>query len=151
MKLISQHAIISILVQDQEEALRFYTQKLGLEKRRDVTYGPGMRLLTVALKGQQKPELVLAKPDLSLISEERVKELLEHIGCKVSSIFVTDNCHYEYESLAARGVPFLCAPTTQLYGVEAVFKDPYGNTFSLLEAAPGIRTQLEQSDFGTAA
>lgn len=151
MKLISQHAIISVLVQDQEEALRFYTQKLGLEKRRDITYGPGMRLLTVALKGQQKPELVLAKPDPSLSGEERVKELLEHIGRKVSSIFVTDNCHGEYESLVARGVPFICAPTTQLYGVEAVFKDPYGNTFSLLEAAPGIRIQLERSDFGTAA
>ena len=151
MKLISQHAIISILVRDQEEALCFYTQKLGLEKRRDITYGPGMRLLTVALKGQQKPELVLAKPDASLSGEERVKELLEHIGRKVSSIFVTDDCHHEYENLIARGVPFICAPTNQLYGVEAVFKDPYGNTFSLLEAAPGIRLQLEHNDFGTAA
>jgi len=151
MKLISQHAVISILVRDQEEALCFYTQKLGLEKRRDITYGPGMRLLTVAPKGQQKPELALAKPDVSLSGEERVKELLEHIGQKVASIFVTDNCCHEYERLIACGVSFVCAPTTQLYGIEAVFKDPYGNTFSLLEAAPSIRTQLEHRDFGTAA
>ncbi len=151
MKLISQHAIISILVQDQEEALRFYTQKIGLEKRCDITYGPGMRLLTVALKGQDKPELALAKPDTLLSSEERVKELLEHIGQKISSIFVTDNCRQEYERLRARGVPFVCAPTEQLYGIEAVFQDPYGNTFSLLEAAPSMRAQLEHKDFGTAA
>jgi predicted enzyme related to lactoylglutathione lyase len=151
MKLISQHAIVSILVQDQEEALCFYTQRLGLEKRRDITYGLGMRLLTVAPEGQQKPELALAKPDISLSGEERVKELLEHIGQKVLSIFVTDNCCREYENLKARGVSFVCAPQTQLYGIEAVFKDPYGNTFSLLEAAPGICAQLEHRNFGTAA
>ncbi|GAC1362771.1 MAG: VOC family protein [Ktedonobacteraceae bacterium] len=131
--------------------MRFYVQKLGLEKRRDITYGPGMRLLTVAPRGQQKPELVLARPDVALAGEERVKELLEHIGQTVASIFITENCRHDYENLIARGVPFASAPTARLYGIEARFNDPYGNTFALLEAAPGIRTQLEGSDFGTAA
>ena len=59
MKKITPLAIISILVEDQDEALRFYTEQLGLEKRADVTYGPGLRWLTVAPKGQQKPEIAL--------------------------------------------------------------------------------------------
>ena len=64
MKIITSLAVISILVEDQDEALRFYTEKLGLEKRSDVHFGPGMRWLTVAPKGQKRPEIALAKPDI---------------------------------------------------------------------------------------
>ena len=63
MKKITQLAVIPILVADQDEALRFFTEKLELEKRTDVIFGPGMRWLTVAPKGQKKPEIALAKPD----------------------------------------------------------------------------------------
>ncbi|TMC42420.1 MAG: VOC family protein, partial [Chloroflexi bacterium] len=66
MKEITQLAIIPILVADQDEALRFFTEKLELEKRTDVMYGPDMRWLTVAPRGQKKPEIALAKPDPSL-------------------------------------------------------------------------------------
>ena len=54
MKKITQLAIIPILVADQDEALRFFTEKLELEKRADMIYGPGLRWLTVAPKGQKK-------------------------------------------------------------------------------------------------
>ena len=52
-------ARVTILVNDQDEALKFYTEKLGLEKRDDNTFAPGMRWLTVMQKGQKEVEIVL--------------------------------------------------------------------------------------------
>jgi catechol 2,3-dioxygenase-like lactoylglutathione lyase family enzyme len=144
MKLISLHALVSVLVRDQEEALHFYTEMLGLEKRSDITFGPGLRLLTVASQGQEKPEIALACPDVTLHGEMRVQELLGHIGEGAPRIFVTENCRRDYEQLQARGVAFRCQPTAQLYGVEAIFDDPFGNSFVLLEASPEARSLFAQ-------
>ena len=149
MKLTTQLTVISILVENQDEALKFYTEKLGLEKRSDITYGPGMRLLTVAAKGQQKPVLALARPDATLYGIERAKELMKRPD--QPRIFDTDDCWKAYAMLSERGVHFVSAPTKQLYGVEATFEDPYGNTFILLEAIPEVRLQLKQYSVGTAA
>lgn len=136
MKLVTPLTVISVLVRDQDEALKFYTEKLGLEKRIDITYGPGLRLLTVASKGQQRPQLALAQPAIALHGEERVNELIASMRQRVSWIFEAKNCEETYKILLARGVKFVSTPTKQLYGVEAIFEDPDGNTFSLLEAAP---------------
>ncbi len=151
MELISPHTIISILVRDQDEALRFYVEKLGLEKRRDITYGPGLRLLTVAPIGQMKPELALACPDRTLHGEERVNEVMAHVGqgTRTRRIFITHNCWWKYEQLCSRGVHFVCAPTPQNYGKEAIFVDPYGNSFTLLEAAPRVLSLLKKYSIGT--
>ncbi len=151
MKLKTQLTMVSILVRDQDEALHFYTEKLGLEKRADVTFGPGLRLLTVAPRGQKKPEIALAKPDSTLHNADRVNELMEHIGQGVPWIFDTNDCCKTYEMLLARGVKFVSGPTRHLYGVEAVFEDPSGNTFSLLEASPEARSLLKNRSVGTAA
>jgi len=144
-------AMVSVLVNDQDEALQFYTEKLGLEKRIDVTYGPGMRWVTVAPKGQLKPEIALAKPDITLHNASHVKELTERIGHSIAWMFDTDNCCQSYETLLARGVTFITTPTKQLYGVEAVFADPYGNIFSLLEPSPEARSLFLEHRIGTAA
>jgi catechol 2,3-dioxygenase-like lactoylglutathione lyase family enzyme len=144
-------AIIAILVKDQDEALHFYTEKLGLEMRKDISYGPGLRLLTVAPRGQQKPELALAKPDAARHGEERIHELMGHIGQGVPWVFDTDDCHKTYELWRERGVKFVSAPITQFYGVEAIFEDPDGNTFALLEPAPDARSLFENRRVGTAA
>ena len=146
-----QLAMISVFVEDQDEALHFYIEKLGLEKRIDVTYGPGLRWVTVAPTGQKKPEIALAKPDVTLHSEEYIKELTERIGQDVAWRFATDNCYESYEELCSRGVKFINAPMKQLYGVEAVFEDPYGNTFSLLEPSPEARLLFQERKTGTAA
>jgi predicted enzyme related to lactoylglutathione lyase len=140
--MISKLAMVSILVQDQDEALRFYTEKLGLEKRADKVFGPGMRLVTVAPKGQKGPEIALAKPDATLHGEEKAKALLGCIGQGTMWVFDTDDCRKTYETLRSRGVPFVSPPTQQAYGIEAVFEDPYGNTFALLEPSPEILAQL---------
>jgi predicted enzyme related to lactoylglutathione lyase len=151
MKLISPHSIVSILVTDQDEALCFYTQKLGLERRKDINFGPGLRLVTVAPAGQPRPEIVLAKPEIAWHGEERVKEVMGQIGKRHASLFATENCRKDYEQLLARGVHFAGAPTRQLYGLEAVFTDPYGNTFVLLEAAPEALLLFESRGSGSAA
>ncbi len=145
MKLKTQLAVVSVLVKDQDEALDFYTKKLGLEKRMDVTFGPGLRLVTVAARGQKKPEIALARPDAALHGPERVQELMEHAVQCQPWIFVTDDCCKTYELLRARGVRFVREPTRELYGIEAIFEDPSGNAFSLLEGS------LKDRRVGTAA
>ena len=151
MKLKTQLAVVSVLVKDQDEALHFYTEKLGLEKRMDVTFGPGLRLVTVASRGQKKPEIALARPDAALHSAEHIQELVEHTAQSKPWIFVTENCRKTYEVLLARGVTFVRKPTQEFYGIEAIFEDPSGNTFSLLEAFPEARSLLQKRRVGTAA
>ncbi len=143
--------MVSVLVNDQDEALQFYTEKLGLEKRIDVTYAPGMRWVTVAPKGQRKPEIALAKPDAVLHNAAYLKESKERTGHGIAWMFDTDNCRQSYETLLARGVTFITTPTKQLYGIEAVFADPYGNIFSLLEPSPEARSLFLEHRVGTAA
>ena len=144
--LINRLSVVSIFVRDQDEALRFYTEKLGLEKRADTTFGPGMRWLTVAPKGQRTPEIALAKPDAVLHGEERTRVLLERIGSGTTWVFDTDDCRKAYRILLARGVTFINPPTEQVYGTEAIFEDLYGNIFSLLEASPEVRSHLQQCE-----
>ncbi len=125
-------SIIPIPVADQEDALRFYTEKLDFEKRTDITFGPGMRLLTVAPRGQFKPVFALAKPDTPAVYREciRSQDDLWVIG--------TEDCHSVYEALSKRGVRFVSPPTRYTRSIEAVFADPYGNLFSLLERLPDV-------------
>ena len=143
--------MVSVLVNDQDEALLFYTEKLGLEKRIDVTYGPGMRWVTVAPKGQRKPEIALAKPDATLHNAAYLKDAKERTAYGIAWMFDTDDCRQSYEMLLARGVTFITTPTKQLYGVEAVFVDPYGNIFSLLEPSPEARSLFLERRVGRAA
>ena len=95
MKTTTSLSIIAILVEDQEAALRFYIEKLGLEKRADVTYGPGMRWLTVAPKGQRRPEIALARPDVTLQNAATAmpQQSREQTGQIISGIF--DNVTFE--------------------------------------------------------
>jgi predicted enzyme related to lactoylglutathione lyase len=151
MKLKTQLALVSVLVNDQDEALHFYTEKLGLEKRMDITFGPGLRLVTVASRGLKKPEIALARPDATLHGLDRIQELMAHSIQEKPWIFVTDDCRKTYELLQARGVRFVHEPMHAMYGIEAIFADPSGNTFSLLEASPEAHSLLKDRRVGTAA
>lgn len=124
---------VTILVRDQDEALKFYTEKLGLEKKADMTFGPGMRWLTVAPKDQKDLEIVLLKPEPAMNGDEVAKVLASRVGQGTPWVLATDNCQKTYEDLVSRGVKFTTPPKQQMYGVEAVFEDLYGNPFSLLQ------------------
>lgn len=150
MQLITPLTLISILVRDQDAALRFYTEAIGLEKCLDVTYAPGLRLVTVASKGQRKPQLALAKPD-AFHDNGWVQTAQERMKHNVPWVFATRDCVSMYETLAIRGVSFFQAPARQLYGVEAMFTDPDGNMFSLLEPSPEARSLCLARCIGFAA
>ena len=124
-----------LYVADQDEALDWYTNKLGLEVRADVTMEEvGMRWLTVGAPGQDV-EITLLVPGPPPLSEgvgEEVRRLLAQ-GALNGLIFQTDDCRKTYEELAARGVEFTQPPEERFYGVDAGFRDPFGNQFRLVQ------------------
>jgi predicted enzyme related to lactoylglutathione lyase len=133
--MITRLARVTIYVRDQDEALRFYTETLGLEKRADVQFGPGARWLTVAPAEQRDVEILLQSGVPAMHGVEFARKIGERVGQGTTWVFATDDCRGDYETLKARGVTFTSEPQDQPYGVEAVFQDLYGNSFSLLQMA----------------
>jgi catechol 2,3-dioxygenase-like lactoylglutathione lyase family enzyme len=126
----------SIFVLDQDVAKDFYVNKLGFEVNTDQTMPNGFRWLTVTPKGQPGFEIILMKvaPGPKL-QQEDVATMIGLIkkGALGAGAFDTADCRKTYEELKAKGVEFLSEPTDQFYGIEAVFKDPFGNWFSMTQ------------------
>ena len=125
-------------VHDQDEALAFYTEKLGFEVRGDVTLPElgNFRWLTVAPRGQEDFAVVLmAIPGPPLFEAETVAKIRELMGKGVAgTVFLTtEDCRASYEELKARGVEFSEAPEDRPYGIDAGFRDPSGNSFRLTQ------------------
>jgi len=125
-------AYVNVWVHDQEEALAFYTEKLGMELRDDITL-PEMgdfRWLTVGPVGQPDIALVLMEvpgpPVFDAETSEQLKALLAK-GAAGSLFFSTDDAHGEYEDLSSRGVEFIDKPEQRPYGIDAGFRDSSGN------------------------
>ena len=105
--MIEKLAIVSLVVKDLDEALEFYTEKLGFHKVRDVM-GP-IRFLTVAPKEGKGTEILLQLPDAKAFGEERAAELLNQIG-KMNWIFNVDDCKKTVEELREKGVEIIQEP-----------------------------------------
>src|SRR3954451_3723982 len=128
-------AIAFQYVTDQDEALDWYTNKLGLEVRSDVTMEEvGMRWLTVGAPGQDVEInlMVPGPPPLSEEAAEQARGLLAQ-GAVTTFIFHVDDCRKAYEELSARGVEFTQPPEDRFYGTDAGFRDPFGNQFRLIQ------------------
>jgi uncharacterized glyoxalase superfamily protein PhnB len=125
-------------VHDQEEALAFYTQKLGMEVRADVTLPElgDFRWVTVAPPGQDEVSIVLmaipGPPVMDPDTAEQVKDLMAK-GFAGAVFLTTDDCQASYKELKDRGVEFTEAPEERPYGIDAGFRDPSGNSFRLTE------------------
>ena len=125
-------------VHDQDEALAFYTEKLGMEIRSDVTL-PEMgdfRWLTVSPPGQEDVAIVLmAIPGPPMMDEETTRQVEELMakGYAGTVFLTTDDCRAEYEQLKSRGVEFTETPEERPYGIDAGFHDPSGNSFRLTQ------------------
>jgi catechol 2,3-dioxygenase-like lactoylglutathione lyase family enzyme len=134
--LLNQLTNVSVWVHDQDEALAFYTEKLGLEVREDVTV-PEMgnfRWLTVGLPGQS--DIALALMAIPPVFEKETQDQLRALVAKgvVSGLFFsTDDCQASYEELKSRGVEFRQEPTEQPYGIDASFRDPSGNEIRMAQ------------------
>lgn len=126
-------SVVTVIVRDQEEALQFYTEKLGFQKQKDMRMGPnGPRWVSVSAQAHPVPELTLFHPP-SFMKPEAAEEMLGLIGKMPGIVFGTDDCRKTIAELEAKGVKILQQPQEYPYGVEAVFADLYGNTFVLVE------------------
>jgi catechol 2,3-dioxygenase-like lactoylglutathione lyase family enzyme len=134
--MINNLSVATIWVKDQNEALRFYTEKLGFDIRADFTNGD-YRWLTIGLKSQPDLEYQLAalKPGGGL-TEEEVDQLTKLVEAGKMGVgpWKTDDCYKTYETLKAKGVEFVQPATDRPYGIiEAVFKDNSGNIMVLAQ------------------
>lgn len=121
-----------VVVRNQDEALTFYTDVLGFEKRADYQLPGHPRWLTVAPKGDQV-ELILVKGVYSV--DPRPAQEADSGGNH--HVFYTDDCRGDFEALQARGVRFKHdAPVEAPYGISAYFTDPDGNHLTLLQPRP---------------
>jgi predicted enzyme related to lactoylglutathione lyase len=125
-------------VHDQDEALAFYTQKLGMEVRIDATM-PEMgdfRWLTVGPVGQPDVAIVLmaipGPPMMDPDTAEQVRGLMAK-GFAGTVFLTTEDCRADYEQLKARGVEFTEAPSERPYGIDSGFRDPSGNSIRLTQ------------------
>lgn len=126
---------VSLYVLDQDRALEFYTQKLGMEVNTDQTMGD-FRWLTVSPKGQPDLEIVLMKVQASpMMDEETAKTVVELVkkGAFGSGVLETDDIHRTFEELRAKGVEFAGEPQERPYGIEALLRDDSGNWFSVVQ------------------
>jgi uncharacterized glyoxalase superfamily protein PhnB len=125
-------------VHDQDEALAFYTQKLGMEVRADVTLAEmgDFRWLTVGPAGQPEVSIVLmAIPGAPVMDDETVGQVrtLMAKGFAGTIFLTTDDCHASYEELVGRGVEFVEPPEERPYGIDSGFRDPSGNHLRLTQ------------------
>ncbi|GCE11973.1 VOC family protein [Tengunoibacter tsumagoiensis] len=125
---------VTIRVQNQEEALHFYTQRLGFEKRDDRSMGADRRWVTVAPKDDPVLEFVLQPSDW-FEGEERQRHN-ELVGKDPTIVFQVDDCQATFEQLRIQGVELSLPPTRMSYGIEAHGKDLYGNTLVFLQLSP---------------
>jgi catechol 2,3-dioxygenase-like lactoylglutathione lyase family enzyme len=131
------HTFITVL--DQDEALDFYVNKLGLEVRTDADLG-AMRFLTVAVPGQPSLEIVLIRPGMPMHDEATEAQLRELVskGALSTMILATDDCRGDYERLKAAGVEFTQEPIERFYGTDCGFRDPFGNPIRLTQPPDGL-------------
>jgi catechol 2,3-dioxygenase-like lactoylglutathione lyase family enzyme len=136
--MLKQLTAVNVWVHDQDEALAFYTEKLGLELRDDVTV-PEMgnfRWLTVGVPGQ--PDIALAlldvpgPPVFDSDTQDQIRALVAK-GAAGGLFFSTDDCRATYDDLKGRGVEFQQEPTEQPYGIDAGFRDPSGNQLRMMQ------------------
>jgi len=125
-------------VHDQDEALAFYTEKVGMEVRADVTLAEmdGFRWLTVGPPGQEDVSITLmaipGPPVMDADTASQVRELVAK-GFAGTVFLTTDDCQASYEELKGRGVEFTETPEERPYGIDSAFRDPSGNSIRLAE------------------
>jgi uncharacterized glyoxalase superfamily protein PhnB len=130
-----------VWVHDQDEALDFYTKKLGFEVRSDVTVPElgNFRWLTVSPPGQEDVAITLmaipGPPVMDEATAAQVRELMAK-GFAGTVFLTTDDARGTYEELRGRGVEFTEAPEERPYGIDSGFRDPSGNSFRLTQVRP---------------
>ena len=121
---------MSLLVRDYDEAISFYTEKLGFVLMENADRGGGKRGITVSPPGSSETRVLLAKA----ASPEQESLIGKQTGGRVFLFLHTDDFWQKYEEMKGKGIHFLEEPRTESYGMVVVFEDLYGNKWDLLEA-----------------
>jgi catechol 2,3-dioxygenase-like lactoylglutathione lyase family enzyme len=133
-----QISTVQLWVHDQDEALAFWTKKVGFEVRTDVTVPElgDFRWVTVGPAGQTDVAIVLmaipGPPVMDGATAEQVRTLMAK-GFAGTVFLTTDDVHASYDELKGRGVEFVEEPEERPYGIDSSFRDPSGNNIRLLE------------------
>ena len=125
---------LALVVKDYDEAIAFYTQKLGFELVEDTVMSETKRWVVVKPKGEGSCSLLLAKA----ANDEQQKAVGNQTGGRVFLFLYTDDIKRDYTALVANGVTIVRELEEQPYGTVAVFADLYGNLWDLIEPAPSI-------------
>jgi catechol 2,3-dioxygenase-like lactoylglutathione lyase family enzyme len=120
---------VALVVRDYDEALAFFTQKLGFQLIEDTVVAPGKRWALVRPPDSQGASLLLAQAS----TPEQVSRIGNQTGGRVFLFLHTDDFWRDYREMKARGVKFRESPREESYGTVAVFEDLYGNKWDLLE------------------
>ncbi len=132
--MITNISLVTLYVNDQDDAKKFYTDVLGFEERTDVRMGDGFRWVTVGHPSQPELQvtLMVPGPPLDAHMAEAVRRALAN-GTMGGFGLHTDDCRKDFEDLSAQGVEFVQEPSERPYGVEAVMRDNSGNWLVLVE------------------
>jgi len=124
-------AHITLLVDDYDEAIKFYTEKLGFRLIEDTVLSETKRWVIIAPNGHGDCSLLLARA----ASDEQRSRIGNQTGGRVFLFLNTENFKRDYDNLKANGVTIVREPSEEAYGTVAVFSDLYGNLWDLIEPA----------------
>jgi catechol 2,3-dioxygenase-like lactoylglutathione lyase family enzyme len=120
---------ITLLVDDYDRAINFYTQKLNFTLIEDTILTPSKRWVLIAPPGSVECCLLLAKAD----NEEQKSRIGNQTGGRVFLFLQTNDFRQDFENLKMKGVEIVREPSIESYGTVAVFADLYGNLWDLIE------------------
>ena len=127
---MKQHiAYLTLLVNDYQEAIKFYTEKLHFNLVENTYLSESKRWVLVAPPGSAECCLLLAKAS----SKEEVERIGDQSGGRVFLFLHTDNLKRDYQNLTDQGITIVREPKVESYGTVVVFKDLYGNLWDLIE------------------
>ncbi len=122
------HAV-TLVVPDYDDALAFYTERLGFQLLKDIDLGGGKRWVLITPPGSDGGGLLLAKAD----GPEQRDTIGNQTGGRVGFFLQTDDFQRDYTQMRANGVHFEETPRFESYGTVAVWRDPYGNRWDLIQ------------------
>lgn len=122
-------AQISIVIDDYDKAIAFYTKKLGFQLLEDTILSETKRWVRVAPQGSDSCGLLLAKA----VGEEQISRIGNQTGGRVFLFLYTDDFWRDYHTYIENGIRFVREPHQEVYGMVAVFEDIYGNLWDLIE------------------
>lgn len=117
------------MVNNYDEAIQFYKEKMGFALLADNSFGNGMRWVSMAPSAVNETAIVLVEADTDEKKERTGSQAANHVFLVIH----TDDCRRDYEAMKARGVHFYGEPRDVPWGVEVVFEDLYGNRFDLVQ------------------